>query len=105
MHKYETSLNWDGQQFHQYQQNEQSPLILTELTEHKKITSYDIRNPEMWQGYAVQWGPKYMIVVPPKYTFKWRATQNIRSLSDSKGRFLLCTHMYNFLSSKCHVLQ
>ena len=26
----------DGHQFHQYQQNEQSPLILGELTEHKK---------------------------------------------------------------------
>jgi hypothetical protein len=33
------SLNSNGQQFHQYQQNEQSPLILTELTdftEHNK---------------------------------------------------------------------
>jgi len=30
------SLNSDGQQFHQYQQNQQPPLILTELTEHKK---------------------------------------------------------------------
>ena len=29
-------LNSDGHQFHQYQPNEQSPLILTELTEHKK---------------------------------------------------------------------
>jgi hypothetical protein len=29
------SLNSDGHQFHQYQQNEQSPLTLTELTEHK----------------------------------------------------------------------
>jgi len=29
-------LNSDGHQFHQYQQNKQSPLILTELTEHKK---------------------------------------------------------------------
>ena len=28
--------NNDGHQFHQYQQNKQSPLILTELTEHKK---------------------------------------------------------------------
>ena len=25
-------LNSDGNQFHQYQENEQSPLILTELT-------------------------------------------------------------------------
>jgi hypothetical protein len=29
-------LNSDGHQFHQYQQNEQSLLILTELSEHKK---------------------------------------------------------------------
>jgi len=27
-------------QFHQYQQNEQSPLIFTELTEHKKLHRY-----------------------------------------------------------------
>ena len=31
--------------FDQYQQNEQSPLILTELTEHNKTTTNDIRNP------------------------------------------------------------
>jgi len=30
------SFNSECYQFHQYQQNEQSPLILTELTEHKK---------------------------------------------------------------------
>ena len=38
------SLNSDGHQFHQYQQNEQSPLILTELTEHNK-TTFDVGNP------------------------------------------------------------
>ena len=32
------SLNSDGHQFHQYQQNEQSPLILTDLNEHPKKT-------------------------------------------------------------------
>ena len=31
-------------QFHQYQQNEQSPQILTVLTEHKAITTYDVGN-------------------------------------------------------------
>jgi hypothetical protein len=42
----EESLNSDGYKFHQYQQNEQSPaLILTELTEHKKITTCDVGNP------------------------------------------------------------
>jgi hypothetical protein len=30
-------LNRDGHQFHQYQQNEQSPLSLTEITEQKTI--------------------------------------------------------------------
>ena len=30
------NLNSDDHQFHQYQQNKQLPLILTELTEHKK---------------------------------------------------------------------
>ena len=33
---YKESLDSDDQQFRQYQQNEQSPLTLTELTEHKK---------------------------------------------------------------------
>ena len=34
--KSKENLNSDGQQFHQYQHNQQSLLILTELTEHKK---------------------------------------------------------------------
>ena len=38
------SLNCDGQQFHQYQQSEQSPLILTEVAEHNKTTTYDVEN-------------------------------------------------------------
>jgi hypothetical protein len=37
-------LNSDGHQFHQYQQNGQSPLISTELTKHKKTTTYDVGN-------------------------------------------------------------
>jgi hypothetical protein len=36
MFLWKESLNSDGHKFHQYQQNEQSPLILTELTEHKE---------------------------------------------------------------------
>ena len=32
----ERKFNNDGHQFHQYQRNEQSLLILTELTEYKK---------------------------------------------------------------------
>jgi hypothetical protein len=38
-------FNSDGYQFHQYQQNKQSPLTLTELTEHNKTTTYDVGNP------------------------------------------------------------
>ena len=30
-------LNSDGHQFYQYQQKEQSPLILTKLTKHSKV--------------------------------------------------------------------
>jgi hypothetical protein len=40
-------INSDGHQFHQYQQNEQSPLI---LNEHKKRTmTYDIKS-RLWLG-------------------------------------------------------
>ena len=35
----------DGHPFHQYQQSEQSPLILIELTEHKKTTTNNVKNP------------------------------------------------------------
>jgi hypothetical protein len=38
------SLISDGDQFHQYQQNEQSLLIATELTEHNDNTTYDVGN-------------------------------------------------------------
>ena len=36
INKTKESLNNDGHQFYQYQQNKQTPLILTELTEYKK---------------------------------------------------------------------
>jgi hypothetical protein len=39
------SLNSDGQHFHKYQQNEQSPLLLIHWT-HKNTSSYDIGNPD-----------------------------------------------------------
>jgi len=42
------NLNIDGQ----YQLNEQSPVILTEITEHKKTTTYDVRNPDPGLGQA-----------------------------------------------------
>jgi hypothetical protein len=49
---YEESLNSDGQQIHQYQQNEQSPLIQTEPTEHNKTTTYDVGNSDPGLGQA-----------------------------------------------------
>ena len=39
-------------QFHQYQQNEQSHLIQTEITQHKKTMPYDVRNPDPGLGHA-----------------------------------------------------
>ena len=43
-------------QFHQYQQNKQSPYILTELTEHKKAMSCDVGNPGPGMGQAQKCG-------------------------------------------------
>jgi hypothetical protein len=39
-HKTDWNLKSDGHQFHQYQQNEQSPL-----TENKKAMTYNVGNP------------------------------------------------------------
>ena len=49
-------FNSDGYQFHQYQQNKQSPLILSELTEHNKTTTYDVGNPGSDLGQAQNCG-------------------------------------------------
>ena len=40
----------DGHQFHQYQHNEQSPLIF--LTDHKKTTTYDDEDPVPGFGFG-----------------------------------------------------
>ena len=37
-------LNSDGHQFHQYQQNKQSSLVLIEHTGHKKTMTYNVGN-------------------------------------------------------------
>ena len=51
-----------GHQFHQYQENEQSPFSLTELTEHKKnTTTYDVGNPDHGLGQAQKWGGAKLI--------------------------------------------
>ena len=48
------SLNSDGHQFHQYQQNEQLSLIITELTENRP--QYDIGNRGPGLGQTQQCG-------------------------------------------------
>ena len=45
------SLNRDGHQFHQYQQNEQSPLILSHWTQETTMI-YDFGNPGPGLGQA-----------------------------------------------------
>ena len=66
---WKTSLNIDGHPFHQYQHNEQSLLILTELTKHKK-------NLDIWRwksryllgtGKAMWWG----ILISIVYIIDW----------------------------------
>jgi hypothetical protein len=46
------NVNIDGHQLRQYQRNEQSPLILAELAEHKNTTTYDAGNPGPCLGQA-----------------------------------------------------
>jgi hypothetical protein len=58
----------DGHQFHQYQQNEQSPLSLTHCTQNKPMT-YDVGNP----GHA------FVICYTYKY---WNFYAKIKVLSD-----------------------
>ena len=45
------SLNNDGQQFNQYQQNEQSPLTFAHWTQNK-TTTYNVWNPLSHLGQA-----------------------------------------------------
>ena len=46
------NLNSDGHQFHQYQQNEQSPFNLTDHSKHKKTMTCDVGNPSPAFGQA-----------------------------------------------------
>jgi hypothetical protein len=45
------SLNSDGQQFHQYQQNQQSPLILTRWTQQNRRSQH---GPDLGQAYMLR---------------------------------------------------
>ena len=55
IYAYYESLNSDGQQFHKYQQNEQSPLTFTHRTQ-KRQTKYDIGNQGLGLGQAYKCG-------------------------------------------------
>jgi hypothetical protein len=44
-----------GQQFHQYQQNEQSPVTVTHGTQ-RKTTTYTVGNPDPGLGQAQKYG-------------------------------------------------
>jgi hypothetical protein len=62
------SLNNDGHQFHQYQQNEQSPLILTELTEHKKPQHMTLEIEVLaWYRYRSVVGLNWLMESQPSY--------------------------------------
>ena len=64
-------LKSDGHKFHQYQQNEQSPLILTELTEHKAKKDHDI-----WR-----WKSKFWLGTGKKmHVFMMEGLENLLTL-------------------------
>ena len=58
------SLNNDGQQFHQYLQNEQSSLTSTHKTQKKTVT-YDVGNPGPGLGQAQKYGRNKLVNVIP----------------------------------------
>jgi hypothetical protein len=63
----EKSLNSDDQPFPQYQQNVQSPLILSHWT-HKKHTTYDVRDPCHGLGQTQNCGGvKPVNMIPPLF--------------------------------------
>ena len=55
----------DGHPFPQYQQNEQSPLILTECAGHKKHTTNYVGNPDhgLGQTHYFTWLLSYLLTV------------------------------------------
>ena len=53
---WQKSVNIDGHQLHQYQHNEQSPLILIELAEHKTTTTYDAGSSGLCFGQVQTFG-------------------------------------------------
>ena len=66
------SLNSDDIKFHQYQQNEQSPLILTELPNTQKTMTYDIGNPGSGLEHAQKsGGVKPINGIPTLLSYKY----------------------------------
>ena len=59
-------LNSDGHRFHQYQQNEQSSLILAEITEHKtRPRNMTLGNSDIGMGHTPTYGGYTPIVGIP----------------------------------------
>ena len=90
------SLNNDGHQFYQYQQNEQSPLILTELTEHGNKTTKDcfqlLYNYTIFSNIITAPQIRKMIYVLQCQSFK--CSHVIDSDYDSPVKSLKITHDY-----------
>jgi hypothetical protein len=87
------SLNSDGHQFHLYQQNVQSSLILTELTEHKKTTTCDIGNPCSFKEYITFLNRSYFVLPAQKLNiFLIKIKINTRNLMHKLFYFRINIH-------------
>ena len=89
------SLNCDSQQFHQYQQNEQSPLILT-LNGKKIATTYDVGNQDPGLRHTQKGVGVQNYVDLRSVTFRYRLQTFTLGISYTYGPSDFCL--------KCHYL-
>ena len=96
------SLSSDGHQFHQYQQNKQSLLIFTELTEHKKKTmTYDVGDP----GPVLGWAQKCGRVKPVIISHICISHKNFQGLWFVTFRMIFSIHWSMFIVETMDVLR
>ena len=93
--KLESTKLWKKslQQFHQYQQNKQSPLILTHSTQKKRTMTYNAGNPSPGLGQVQKFG-----AVKPVYrkqTPSLDSISNESSIATVKSGFFLSYHSYD----------
>ena len=94
---YEKSLNSDGNYFHKYQQNDQSPLNLTELNENKKTRTCDVENLETDVDMLLSWC-WYVIVM--LLSLCWDANVMLKCcFHDVPKLSTLCGHSVDMLLS------